>query len=53
MKMAYMGQGSGILFDGDDARIEVRSLKIEAQVSSFHKRDSIRASTTTTFQPFC
>jgi len=32
---------------GDDARIEARSSKLEARVSSLHKRASIQASTTT------
>jgi hypothetical protein len=38
----------GFSADGDDARIEARSLKIEARASSVQKRHSIRASTTMT-----
>ncbi len=33
---------------GDDARIEARDLMLDARVSSFERRISIRASTTTT-----
>jgi hypothetical protein len=32
-----------IWFNGDDARIEARSLKMEAQTSSVQKRDSLPA----------
>ena len=34
------------MVNGDDARIVARSLKMEARVSGFYKRVSIRASTT-------
>jgi hypothetical protein len=51
--------GHGILFDGDDARIEAGrkdpttgSLKIEDRVSSVSKRGSIRDSTTITVFSF-
>jgi len=37
-----------IWFNGDDVRIEARSLKMEARISSVQKRDSTRASTTIT-----
>jgi len=39
-----------MLFNGDDAGIEARSLMLDTRVSSFEKRASIRASTTINFK---